>query len=377
MLQEQFMATFTLFQPGRISNLAPELNLLLASLVYWLSIWQGRASPGSELMNLRYRNEHAMEATAAAAAAAAGSASSSTSLSSAVQPPWLQGGRTGIDGPGLSQQQKLGYAAAFVGLPYLWLRLQRLAAQREWGQRQDDRLGLAAWRLLRGADAAHKVGHLLNLWVFLYQGKYRTLTERLLGARLVYKQPNMSRLISFEYLNRQLVWQELSEFLLFLLPLINVAKVKQFILKLLPRVPAVAAGGGSGVGNGTGQYPLAGKEWSSSSGWQQQPQQQDLQEYQQGQQPAEQQEAGGRSSSSSSSSSSSNMHRAADVLRPIGPCPICGVHEVLVPFVAYPCRHLFCYYCLRSHTEADQGFCCPVDGLRVDAMQRYTAPVTS
>jgi peroxin-2 len=65
----------------------------------------------------------------------------------------------------------------------------------------------------------------------------RTLTERLLGARLIYKQPNMSRLISFEYLNRQLVWQELSEFLLFLLPLINVAKVKRFILKLLPRVP--------------------------------------------------------------------------------------------------------------------------------------------
>lgn len=54
----------------------------------------------------------------------------------------------------------------------------------------------------------------------------RTLVERLIGARLVYRQPNMSRLISFEYLNRQLVWQELSEFLLFLLPLINVAKVR-------------------------------------------------------------------------------------------------------------------------------------------------------
>lgn len=35
----------------------------------------------------------------------------------------------------------------------------------------------------------------------------------------------MSRLVSFEYLNRQLVWQELSEFMLFLLPLINVTKV--------------------------------------------------------------------------------------------------------------------------------------------------------
>lgn len=53
----------------------------------------------------------------------------------------------------------------------------------------------------------------------------RTLVERLIGARLVYRQPSMSRLVSFEYLNRQLVWQELSEFMLFLLPLINVSKV--------------------------------------------------------------------------------------------------------------------------------------------------------
>ncbi|WIA19819.1 hypothetical protein OEZ85_005727 [Tetradesmus obliquus] len=122
MLQEQFMAAFTLFQPGRVSNLAPELNLLLAGLVYWLSIWQGRATPGSELMNLRYRNEHAMEAAAAAAAAAGVGGCSGSGGSSAVQPPsWLHGGRTGLEGPGLSQQQKLGYAAAFVGLPYLWL----------------------------------------------------------------------------------------------------------------------------------------------------------------------------------------------------------------------------------------------------------------
>jgi peroxin-2 len=222
--------------------------------------------------------------------------------------------------------------------------------------------------------------------LFCYFVACRTLTERLLGARLVYKQPNMSRLISFEYLNRQLVWQELSEFLLFLLPLINVAKVKRFILKLLPRVPLVAAGGVSdggsgGVGSAAGQYPLAGKEWSSSSGWQegdlkQQQQQQDEQQEDSKSNPQQQE---GLNSSSSSRGSGSTAHRAAavDLLRPLGPCPICGVHEMLVPFVAYPCRHVFCYYCLRSHTEADQGFCCPVDGQRVDSMQRYAVRAPS
>jgi peroxin-2 len=197
----------------------------------------------------------------------------------------------------------------------------------------------------------------------------------------------MSRLISFEYLNRQLVWQELSEFLLFLLPLINVAKVKRFILKLLPRVPLVAAGGSagdsgsssSGFGGSAGRYPTAAKDWSSSGGWQQQD---NLQEQQLGQQDAEQQGPGSKQQQKQQneahlSSSSSSRQKSADVLRPIGPCPICGSQEVLVPFVAYPCRHLFCYYCLRSHTEADQGFCCPVDGQRIDAMQRYAVHVPS
>eukprot|EP00775_Hariotina_reticulata_P013226 gene13226-13357_t len=181
MLQEQFMAIFQLFQQGHVSALEPELNLLLSLLVYWLSVWRGRATPGSDLMNLRYRDER------------------------------VHGGRSGLQGPGLSQQQKVAYAVGFVALPYIWSRLNRHAAQQEWGQQPGDLAGMRAWKLLRAADAAHKLAMLINLWIFLYQGKYRTLVERVIGARLVYKQANMSRLISFEYLNRQLVWQELSE----------------------------------------------------------------------------------------------------------------------------------------------------------------------
>ena len=60
----------------------------------------------------------------------------------------------------------------------------------------------------------------------------RSLLERLLGARLVYKQATMSRSINFEYLNRQLVWQEMSELLLFLLPLLNVSHLSQWMRNL-------------------------------------------------------------------------------------------------------------------------------------------------
>lgn len=85
----------------------------------------------------------------------------------------LHGGHSGIEGPGLSQQQKLGYAFAFVAMPYFWVRLHRYAVQRDWGQDPSDRWSSLTWRALRGADAAHKLGMVLNSWVFLYQGKYR------------------------------------------------------------------------------------------------------------------------------------------------------------------------------------------------------------
>ena len=74
----------------------------------------------------------------------------------------------------------------------------------------------------------------------------RSLLERILRMRLVYAQPAMTRALSFEYLNRQLVWHELSELLLFLLPLLNVGAVKRFLTQRLrpPSTTAIASGVG-------------------------------------------------------------------------------------------------------------------------------------
>ena len=46
----------------------------------------------------------------------------------------------------------------------------------------------------------------------------------------------MPKALNFEYLNRQLIWHELSELLLFLLPLINVNRIKAIVMKSLPNV---------------------------------------------------------------------------------------------------------------------------------------------
>ena len=53
-----------------------------------------------------------------------------------------------------------------------------------------------------------------NLMLSLFLCRYRNLIERALKARLVYGSPNMNRAVSFEYMNRQLVWNEFSVLLL-------------------------------------------------------------------------------------------------------------------------------------------------------------------
>ncbi|KAG2494254.1 hypothetical protein HYH03_007609 [Edaphochlamys debaryana] len=209
MLQEQLVRLFDYFTPGSASLMEPELRALLGLMVFSLSVWAGRATPGSELLNLRYRNEWAVDKELA--------------------------GRTGVGGPGLTRAQRLGLGLGSVVLPYAWTRLCRTAEAGEWADAGEGSWRRRAWGAMRRAETALQVAALANSWVFLVRGDYRSLLERLVGARLVWRQAAMTRIISFEYLNRQLVWQQLSEALLALLPLLDLAAVQRALLRALPR----------------------------------------------------------------------------------------------------------------------------------------------
>lgn len=67
----------------------------------------------------------------------------------------------------------------------------------------------------------------------------RSVLERVLRARLVTQKAVMGRALSFEYLNRQLVWHELSELMLFVLPLLRVTHLKRLLQRHLPALAAV------------------------------------------------------------------------------------------------------------------------------------------
>ncbi|XP_021302048.1 peroxisome biogenesis protein 2 isoform X3 [Sorghum bicolor] len=201
-LKEQLVKVFSLMKPGLLFQYEPELDAFLEFLIWRFSIWVDKPTPGNALMNLRYRDERAAPLT----------------------------GKEGLEGPGLSVSQKIFYCISFVGGQYIWSRLQSFSAFRRWGDSEQRPLAGRAWALMQNAEVLYRAASFFNLLLFLYGGRYKTIVERILKARLVYGSPNMNRAVSFEYMNRQLVWNEFSEMLLLLLPLLNSSSVKKFLL---------------------------------------------------------------------------------------------------------------------------------------------------
>ncbi|KAK2180289.1 hypothetical protein NP493_448g03050 [Ridgeia piscesae] len=81
-----------------------------------------------------------------------------------------------------------------------------------------------------------KVAALVNFLIFLMDGKYRFLVERLLHIRPVFEKPQGVRQVGFDYVYQEMLWQGIAEFLFVVLPLINVHRVKNFLRqRLLPR----------------------------------------------------------------------------------------------------------------------------------------------
>ncbi|KAE8689908.1 Peroxisome bioproteinsis protein 2 [Hibiscus syriacus] len=179
MLKEQLVKVFSLMKPGMLFQYEPELDAFLEFLIWRFSIWVDKPTPGIALMNLRYRDGRAMQIRGKV--------------------------RMGLEGPGLTVAQKMWYCIATVGGQYIWARLQSFSAFCRWGDSEQRPLAQRVWGLITN------------------------LIERALRARLVYESPNMNRAVRFEYMNRQLVWNEFSEMLLLLLPLLNSLTVKSFL----------------------------------------------------------------------------------------------------------------------------------------------------
>ncbi|KAI8070828.1 Pex12 amino terminal region-domain-containing protein [Gongronella butleri] len=204
-LKDQLWKSLSLFKPTIKETLEPEMLAVLNLILFKLSIYDSSASYGAQLQNLKYRNE------------------------------WKHGGileSIAKDAP-LTKTQKIIYGLLTVGGQYAWTRSNRYITEQGWGELDETTTRNKVYRILQAGEKYWKAFTLLNFLVFLYNGKFRTLIDRLLGMRLVYAKKSLNRQVSFEFLNRQMVWHAFTEFLLFLVPLINVEKLKLRLTRML------------------------------------------------------------------------------------------------------------------------------------------------
>lgn len=281
--------------PGRalLAAARPELVAAFDAFAFAATIGRGRATPGMRMLNLRFVD--------------------------------VRGGLPASpDAPGLSRSQRVAYGLFSVGGRYAAARLGRAALDRRWAATSStDPHAASLANTLAAVDTALALGGLANLVAFISgTGTHRSLVERLVGAAAVPADPAAPRSLSFDYLNRQIVWHGLAELMLFLLPLVEPARVGRALNGWLPRVGGLA--------------------------------------------PAEQQPPGTPPALPATAATLSTRDR------PI--CGWCGRADPPSPFAALPCTHVHCYWCLASavgeHEEGAGGAHCPACGERVVAMVR-------
>jgi peroxin-2 len=178
-----------------------EILLALRAVLFKLSIWDNDASYGAALQNLRYADAR----------------------------------KQSLALPKPTRWQKSLYGLITVFGRYGWDKWEDWLIDQERGYTAPSEFVQRLMRLTSFASTTHSIAAFCSFLVFLVNGRYRTLTDRLLRLRLASPSNQVSREVSFEYLNRQLVWHAFTEFLLFLLPLVGISRWRRWLVRAWKR----------------------------------------------------------------------------------------------------------------------------------------------
>lgn len=140
--------------------------------------------------------------------------------------------------------------------------------------------------------------------------RFRRVLDALAGVHYAHSRPDVSRVVSFELLNRHLAWQELSTLLLVILPLASASRRR------------MGAHGGGALSALLGR--TAGAE-----------------------------------------------ERTAAYAKPRAHvCVVCARDAALLPTRMVPCGHVGCFYCVSARCCSEASFLCPTCGARADKLSR-------
>ena len=204
LLKDQVGEALKYFGASLREDYGSEILLALRAVLFKLSIWDHSASYGATLQGLKYTDARSSSL----------SASPPTRFQKAAYGLLTVFGRYGWE-------KWEDYLAASSGVDDYSYTPQAPSPHRQLL----DQLS----RFTSFASNIHSAAAFASFLVFLVNGRYRTLIDRLLRLRLVPASSQVSREVSFEYLNRQLVWHAFTEFLLFLLPLVGIGRWRRWI----------------------------------------------------------------------------------------------------------------------------------------------------
>lgn len=219
LLRGQVGEALKYFSPSLKDDWSAEILLALRAVLFKLSVWDNDATYGAALQNLQYSD------------ARRGGA--------ALSPP--------------TRVQKILYGLVTVGGRYGWDKWENWLIDQDNGYDPPTPLVRRLASLTSKLTSAHSVAAFVSFLVFLLHGRYRTLLDRILGLRLVPPTSQVSREVSFEYLNRQLVWHAFTEFLLFVLPLVGINRWRRWLSRAWKKTKEIVYTGGGGADGDGGQ----------------------------------------------------------------------------------------------------------------------------
>ncbi|CEJ89168.1 Putative Pex2/Pex12 amino terminal region [[Torrubiella] hemipterigena] len=265
-----------------------EIQLALRAVLFKLTVWDNDATYGAALQNLKFTDSRK-------------------------------------SGPGLSPPtriQKSLYGLVSVFGKYAWDKWEDYLVEQDDGYDEPSpRMRLLSQWTSR-ISTMHSAAACVSFLVFLLHGKYRTLLDRVLRMRLAPPTSQVAREVSFEYLNRQLVWHAFTEFLLFVLPLIGINRWRRWISKTWRKTKEIIKTSPDEPGQG-GEYGFL-PERTCAICYQDQ---------------------------NDSATTENEIMAAAASSGVIGSAQT----DITNPYEAIPCGCLYCFVCIATRLEREEG----------------------
>lgn len=266
-----------------------EIMLALRAVLFKLTIWDHDATYGAALQNLKFTDAR----------------------------------KKGPDLVSPSKWQKALYGVFTVGGKYAWTRWEKWLVDSDISY---DEPSPTLRRLSRLSDAittVHSTAAFASFLVFLVNGRYRTLLDRILRLRLAPPTSQVSREVSFEYLNRQLVWHAFTEFLLFVLPLVGISRWRRWLARVWKKTKSVVQSGGGEEDTKNGEFAFLPERTCAICYQDQNP----------------------------------TSMSEAEVIAASGASGIMGSAQTDItnPYETIPCGCIYCFVCLAGRLEAEEG----------------------